>query len=192
MSRTALARIGTSPRLDVAARCPVEEPSAPDQPRLAVLDDERSVGQAVVRRGVTTLPARRGIDPLAVQLLVHRVGTVLAWMQRAPDLDEAVVVGSATERTRAVSGCERGRLVEEEQLGEAAGLQQRRAMPAAEREPARDPPPDSEPPADVPLVVVQAAAVSVDEAASGIGDEVAEGSDAILSRHGVGTVAPHG
>ena len=181
-----------SRRLDVAARCPAEKPSAADQPGLAILDDERSIGQVVVRRGVTTLTARRWIDTFAVQLLVDRVGTALAWMQRAPDPDEAVVVGSATERARAMSGCERGRLVEEEELGEAAGLQQRRAVPAAELEPARDPPPDSEPPMDAPLVVVQAAAVPVHETTSGIGDEIAEGSDAILSRHGVGTVAPRG
>ena len=138
------------------------------------------------------LTARRWIDTLAVQLLVDRVGTALVWMQRAPDLDEAVVVGSAAERARAMSGRERGRLIEEEELGEAARLLQRRTVPAAKLEPARDPPPDSEPPTDAPLVVVQAAAVPVYETTSGICNEIAERRHAILSRHGVGTVAPRG
>ena len=70
--------------------------------------------------------ARAGIDALGVQLRVDRVRSDLAGVSVAPDLAEAVVVLAAAERARAMSGGEGGRLVEEEELGEAARLEQRR------------------------------------------------------------------
>ena len=159
---------------------------------MAVLEHERTVGQVVVRSDMATLPTCLAVDPFEVELLVHGVGTALRRVQPGPDLYEAVVVGSAAERAGPVPGGERSRLVEEEQLGEAAGLHQRRAVPAPELEPARDPPSHAEPAPDAPLVVVQAAAVAVHEAPGRVRDEVAERCDSVLSRHCDGTVAPAG
>jgi hypothetical protein len=79
-----------------------------------------------------------------------------------------------------MAGRERGGLVEEEQLREPARLQQRRPVPAAELEPARDPPPPVVVAADPPGGVVQAAAVGVDEPARRDRDQLATGRDAIL------------
>ena len=82
-------------------------------------------------------------------------------------------------------GSERGRLVEEEELGEAARLEQRLAVPAAELEPAGDPALPVESPYDPARRIVETAAVSVDEAASGICDQLVQRRDAVLQRHQV-------
>src|SRR4051794_7209881 len=119
------------------------------------------------------------LDPLRVQPLVDCVGTGRPAVQLAPAREEAVVVLAAAERARAMAGCERGRLVEEEQLREPPGLQERRAVPILEPQPACNPPFAVVAAADAAVVVVQAAAVAVDEAALGRGDEVTERRDAI-------------
>src|SRR5438105_4749147 len=62
------------------------------------------------------LGVERGID------LVRAAG--------AADREEAPVVVPAAEGARAMAGGERGRLVEEEELGELPGLQERRPVPA--------------------------------------------------------------
>ena len=149
---------------------------------------KRAVGQVLVRRRVPALPLVSRVDPLGMELLVHRVGAALSWVHRPPDLHEAVVVGSTTQRAGSVAGGECRRLVEEEELGEAAGLHQRRAVPSAVLELTGDPALHAEAPTNAPVLVVQAAAVPVDEAASRIRDEVAERGDAVLSRHRAGTV----
>jgi hypothetical protein len=82
-----------------------------------------------------------------------------------------------------MAGCERGRFVEEEQFREAAGLHQRPASPPAEFEPAGDPALAVEATADATGLVVEAAAIPVDEASRWIRDELAERRDAILQRH---------
>jgi hypothetical protein len=82
-----------------------------------------------------------------------------------------------------MSGREGRRLVEEEELGEPARLEQRPALPPSELEPARDPAPAVVPPADPPGRVVEAAAVPVDEAAGRVRDQLAERRDAVLQRH---------
>jgi hypothetical protein len=84
-----------------------------------------------------------------------------------------------------VASGERGRLVEEEQLGEAARLKQWRAVPSAEPEPTRDPSRDRVPAADPAFVVVETAAVPVDEAAGWSRDQIAERRDPILERHDI-------
>ena len=56
-------------------------------------------------------------------------------------------------------------------------------MPVLEDEATRDPAPHGVAPPDPPGVVVEAAAVPVDEPAAGIGDELAERRDAVLQRH---------
>src|SRR5882762_11382634 len=103
-------------------------------------------------------------------------------MERLPDLEESDVVLPAAERTRPVAGGERGRLVEEEQLRELAGLEERGAVPVLEAKPAGDPAPSAVAPDDPAALVVQAAAVPVDEAAGGCGDQLAERRDAVLAR----------
>src|SRR2546430_13839059 len=84
-----------------------------------------------------------------------------------------------------MAGGERGGLVEEEQLGEPAGPHQRRPVPAAEPQPARDPPLPCVGAADAPGFVVQTAAVAVHEPARGIGDELAERRHPVPARHRV-------
>ena len=56
-------------------------------------------------------------------------------------------------------------------------------MPALELEAAGDPPAGGEAPTDLASVIVQAAAVAVDEPAGRIGDQLAERRDAIPERH---------
>src|SRR5262245_55019284 len=80
-------------------------------------------------------------------------------------------------------GRERRRLVEEEQLGELAWLQERRAVPVLVDEAARDPALDLVAAADPPLRIVEAAAVSVDEPACLRRDEVAQRRDTVLEGH---------
>ena len=151
--------------------------------RLVVVEDERSVGQVAGVRIVMQLRAGFGCEALGVELRVDRVGSFLSRMEVAPERGEACVVLAPAERARAVTGGERGRLVEEEQLCEPPRLQLRTAVPAAELQPARDPSPAVVMAPDPTARVVQAAAVSVDEPACGIGDELAERSDAVLKRH---------
>ena len=100
-----------------------------------------------------------------------------------PDRDEAVVVRAPAERARPVAGGERGRLVEEEQLGEPARLHQRRAVPAAERSRHAIQRRPLKRRRMRPGLVVQAAAVAVDEAARRVGDQLAERGDAVLQGH---------
>src|SRR5262245_54845104 len=125
-----------------------------------------------------------GGETLGVQPGIDRVRASLAVVELAPERGEAVVVLVPAERTRPVPGGERGRLVEEEELREAAGLHQRAALPAAKLEPARDPALAVEAASDPARRVVEAAAVAVDEAASRIRDKLAERRDAVLQRHG--------
>src|SRR3954469_3382706 len=107
---------------------------------------------------------------------------MLAPVQLAPARGERAVVLAPAQGAGAVARCERRRLVEEEELGEPAGLQQRRAVPAAERQLAGDPAPACEAPANGPVSVVQAAAVAVDETASGFRHELTQRRDPVLQR----------
>jgi len=93
------------------------------------------------------------------------------------------VVLSPAERARPVPCRERGRLVEEEELGEEPGMEELPSLPAFELEPARDPALRGVTAPDPPGRVVEAAAVPVDEPAARARDQVAERRDAILERH---------
>jgi hypothetical protein len=118
-----------------------------------------------------------------MELRVDHVRPDRAAMDSAPELAEAHVVLTPTERARTVPGRERRRLVQEEQLGELARLHQLLAVPAAELEPARDPAPRRPAPPDPSLLVVQAAAVPVDEPTRGVRDQLAARSDAVPAGH---------
>ena len=77
-------------------------------------------------------------------------------------------------------GRERGGFVEEEELRELAGLEQRPALPPAELEPAGDPALPVVAPPNPARIVVQAAAISVDEPTRRVDDQLAERCDAVL------------
>ena len=80
-----------------------------------------------------------------------------------------------------MAGRERGRVVQKEQLREPTRLEQRTAQPSPELELARDPALSVVAPADPPALVVQAAAVPVDETTCRICDKVAERRHAVCS-----------
>jgi len=84
-------------------------------------------------------------------------------------------------------GGQRGRLVEEEQLGVAVGLHHRRAVAPFELEHAGDPLPGG--PAAGPERAVRqmegAATVAQHQAAVRRGDDLTLGRDSVLERHGV-------
>jgi hypothetical protein len=122
-------------------------------------------------------------NPLTVELLVDGVGSGLPWMERAPKLAEPHVILAAAQRARAVSGSERGRLVEEEQLSELPWLGEGLAVPPAELEPTRDPTLAVEAPTNPALIIVEASAVAVDEAARGMRDQLAARRDPVTARH---------
>ena len=149
---------------------------------MPVPEDERAVRKLLERHGVQAALPVLG-KPLRVELGIDRIGPACAGVTVAPDGAEALVVLPAAQRAGPMPCGERRRLVEEEQLGEAAGLQQRSPQPAAELEPAGDPAPAVVPPADLAVLVVQAAAVSVDEPPCRIGDQLAERSDPVSQRH---------
>jgi ABC-type cobalamin/Fe3+-siderophores transport system ATPase subunit len=113
----------------------------------------------------------------------------LARMALLPERGEAVVVVPATQCARAVTRGERGRLVEEEELREATGLQQRATLPAAVLELAGDPALARVAPPDAPGVVVQAATIPVDEAAPGMRDQLAERCDSVCSGMAASTLS---
>jgi hypothetical protein len=138
------------------------------------------------------LRACAGLEALVVQLRIDRVRARLSRVQRLPCLDEARVVRAAAERARPVPGCEGGRLVEEEELGELAGLEQLAPVPALELELARDPPSPVVAAPDAPVGVVQAAPVPVDKPTCRGGDQLAQWSDTVLAhvRHKARVAAP--
>ena len=104
-----------------------------------------------------SLSARVRVDPLRVELGVDGVRAGLIRMDRAPDRHEPYVVIAPAERAGAMAGGERGRFVQEEQLGEPARLHQRRPVPPSERQPAGDPARAVESPSDDAGLVVQTA-----------------------------------
>jgi hypothetical protein len=82
-----------------------------------------------------------------------------------------------------MAGRERGRLIEEEQLGKQARGHERRPASATKFQAAGDPPLRRVQPADLPSVVVKTAAVAVDEPSLIGRDQLAQGRDAVLQWH---------
>ena len=174
--------LGPPAALDIPGGRPAPEIRSEHEPRLALLQDEGAVRELSDRRAVEAPLVRSRIETLGVELGVDRVGSDLAGMEVAPDGDQPVVVLAPALRTGAMAGCERGHLVEEEELGVAARLQQRLRLPAAELEPARDPALHRVATANAALGVVEAAAVAVHEASGRVRDQVAERRDPVLER----------
>ena len=129
-----------------------------------------------------TLLAGDGGEPLLVEPRVQGVGADVPRMTLAPELAEADVVLAPAQRAGSVSGGERRRLVEEEELREAAGLKQMLAAPASELEAAGDPALAGVPATDSAEGVVEAAAIAVYEAPGGVGNQLAERRDPVLAR----------
>jgi hypothetical protein len=146
---------------------------------LPFVDDERAVRELVELGFVETVSTRTCIDAFSVELRVNRICSDLARVKTAPDLDETVVVASAAQSARPMSCGQCRRFIEEEELREPAGPQERSAPPAAKVEPARDPALAVVAAADVTVVVVEAAPVSVHQAAGGVSDQLAAGRHAI-------------
>jgi hypothetical protein len=174
------ALVAPGPALQVPGRRPAPEIRSEHEPRLALLQDEGAVRQLGDRRLVKAPLIRSRIETLGVELGVDRVGSDLARMQVAPDREQLVIVLAAALRTGAMAGGERRHLVEEEELGVAARLDERTSPSSAELEPARNPPLDRVAAANATLGVVEAAAIAVDEAAGGIGDQVAKRRNPVL------------
>jgi len=151
--------------------------------RLSLDQHEGPVWHVVQVGAVVPLPACLAVVSLPMELRVDLVGADLPRVEVAPQRAEPLVVPAAAECTRAMPGSERGRLVEEEELGELARLEQRMTVPAAEGQAAGDPASPVVAPADPPVRVVETASVAVDEAARRIRDELAERRDAVLERH---------
>jgi hypothetical protein len=117
-------RLGRTPgRLAVAGRRPTQERVVEDEPRVAVSEHERAVGKTDERDAVKAAGSRLGVEPFGVEPHVDRVGAAVGGVEVAPDRGQPVVVGAAAERARPMAGRKRGRVVEEEQLGEPARLQ---------------------------------------------------------------------
>ena len=153
------------------------------EPRLAVVQDERAVRQVVERDVVQPpLPPAR-CEPLSVELQVDGVGARLPGVEVVPDRPQTVVVLAPAERACPVPGRHRRRLVEEEELRELPRPEERPALPAPELEPAGDPAPGGVAAADPAGVIVEAAAVAVDEPSRRMCDEVAERRHPVLERH---------
>src|SRR5438034_8408177 len=113
---------GSRPARGVARRRPAQQIRTEHQPGLVLAQDERAVGELIEGRIVSELRARAGVDALGVELCVDRVDADLTGPKLTPDRDEAVVVLASAECAGSVTGGERRRLVEEEQLGEPARL----------------------------------------------------------------------
>ena len=133
-----------------------------NEPRLALAEQERPVGK-LPDGALVTRP-----ETLLVQALVESGGTRLAG-----DLQETVVVVAAALGARPVTGGERGRFVEEEELRVAPLLLLLDAAALLELEPAGDPTLDLESTHDGSVRIVQAPSVAVDEPTRGIDDQVA-------------------
>src|SRR6186997_2044673 len=118
-----------------------------------------------------------------MQARVDAVGPGRSRMQRSPDPDEPHVVVAPAERAGSMPGGERRGFIQEEQLGEPAGLEERGTMPSLEPQPAPDPSLPRVAAADVTVVVVEAPTVAVQQPASRIRDQLAEGRDPVLERH---------
>ena len=95
--------------------------------------------------------------------------------------DQTVVVLAPALRTGTVARCERGRLVEEEELRVTAWLEERSAGGRG-LEPARDPALHRVATANAALGVVERAAIAVHEASGRVRNQLAEGRDPVLKR----------
>jgi hypothetical protein len=144
------------------------------------VQDERAIRELRKPRVVKPSLARAGVDPLGVELGIYGIGSHLTGMQIGPDTGQTLVVRAPALRAGAMPGRERGRLVEEEQLGVAAGGHERRAPPAPELELARDPAFDAIRAADLTPLVMQAAAVAKDQPSLGSGNQLTDRGNSIL------------
>jgi hypothetical protein len=118
-----LLAVRTRPDVDVARGRPAEELRPDDEPGFIVAKHECPIGKLVELHSVTALLTRIRRDALGVELLVDRIGSGLAPVELAPDLPEVDVILPPAESARSMAGGERRRLVQEEELGEAAGLE---------------------------------------------------------------------
>ncbi len=129
------------------------------------------------------------VDSIAMKYLVDELrGRSLRGqavrVSRRPGGVKFVVSPSQTLGTRPVAGSQRGRFIEEEQLGITSG-RHHLAMPSLELENAVDPALEPPLPPDLPVLVVQEPPVAHQRAALRRGDDGSKGRDPVLSRNTV-------
>jgi len=172
----------TRMRRGVSAGCPLQQRRAADDPGAAGLvrqGDNAAVGQAVERAPVPALGPP--VEPLCVQ---HAIDLVRGHSRPAGERRrECPRVGAPALEAGPVTGRQRRRLIEEEQLGVAPAPNV--SMPSLEVEaasnpPARDPAPSAE---GLPVAMETAAAIAEQQAARSIGKQIAERIDAVGQRH---------
>ena len=169
--------------VNVAGGAPTQELAAEHDAGQSFAEHECAIGKLIERRLVKEALTGDRRDSLPVELCVDRISSALAPMKLRPCRRQPVIVRAAAERTWTMAGGQCGGLVEEEELGEATRLHQRRAAPATELQSARDPPLAAIAPADFAARVVQAAAVAIHEAARGGRDQLTHRRDAVAQRH---------
>ena len=162
---------GSRKALDVAARRPSQQGPAQNKERRSLVKYEGAVRQVAVD----------GTTPVSGHALAVQAGVDLAGAAGAADPHEAQIVLVAALGAGPVPGREGGGLVEEEEAGVPARLEQRPAA-ASKLEPAGDPALSVELPANPPARVVQAASIAEDQPAPRFRDEVSERRDAVLQR----------
>jgi hypothetical protein len=170
------------PQNPVAARCPAQQPAAPDQPRRPVDQDHHPLGQ-LRQPGRIRTPDPRPNEPVRVQPRVDlRDAGHAASGRKRPGPLERLVVAVAAFAARPVPGRQPGRLVQEVQLGQPV---RRPLLPASplELQHADGPGPPAGV-ADQPARgIVQHPAVPPEQAAIGHGNQVTLRRHPVLPRH---------
>ena len=118
-----------------------------------------------------------------MELRVDGISSDRLVVSSPPHLGKADVVLATAQRARPVTGGERRRLIQEEELREPAGLHERGSVPATKFEPTRDPAPAGVSAPDPPRCVVQASTIAVHEPSCRMRDQLAGGRDSVLERH---------
>jgi glutathione synthase/RimK-type ligase-like ATP-grasp enzyme len=169
------------PPVRVSGVGPCEQRLVFDEPRAVVEHDEGSVRKFGEIRAIDALDAGR-CEPIAVKPLVDEISAHRPAVACRPKRTETLVVRIPAFGARPMTGRERRRLVEEEELSPPARRHDDAANPF-ELQPARDPPLHLRVSDDAAQVVVQDAAISHHVTTPGKGDDFAERRDAVLQRH---------
>jgi hypothetical protein len=180
-----LSALKTRATLVVSVWRPCQERIAPHEPRAIVNGDIRAVGQSAKIRSIRPLDAWSG-KPFALELAVDDIGSDRSAVTGRPQLAESTIIRATTLGTRPVTCRECSRLVEEKELSirvwphdDAADLTEFRQ--------ARDPPSHLRVSNDVPVIVVQDAAISQQKAATADRCDLTKRRHAILQRHRIAT-----
>ena len=176
--------VRTRTPLRVTRWCPAQQDSAAHGEGSIWFVSERekgAVGQRIDGEPMAAFAA--AIEPLPMQHAIDVVGAARGALLAGKSRSKRERIGAAALETGTMPGGERGRLVQEEQLGVARAPDL--AVPALEFEHATDPA-ARYPPARAQRAVIAMkppAAIAEYKAARGIGEQIAERIDAIGKRH---------